>query len=117
MSHVQLLISVDESLPHATQEVLSSDLNKNLAMIRDLQVSAPENSTDEYRERITGLEILATFLASSAFLVFAKAVRDHVKKKRITIKLKRADKTELLIEASGSDEEAIAKIVDFASGK
>lgn len=89
----------------------------SLAGINGLQTGPLTHDNEEFRSRITGLDVLVTFIGSAAFLQFAKALRDWVNRNRVKISLRDTVGSELIVDASGPDVEKIGDFLKDAYAK
>ena len=98
----------------AAEEVASAALHRTLSHLEAITVQ-PAGSTRsrKYRARITGLEVLATFLTSAAAYQLARALRDYVKRQKVEVKVETSDGRKATIKAEGGDMPAVADLVGF----
>lgn len=75
----------------------------------EVQPAKPlSRGTDQARVGI--LEVVLAFIGSAAFLQFAHALRDYIRKTRIDLKLRDSNGTEITLQASGSDMKSVEEI-------
>lgn len=104
-------ISVESDNP-AASEVNTALLYEEISKIEGLELGSGEKATDKI-SRLSGLEVLATFITSAAALQLAMAVRDFVKRQSVKVKFTTPDGRTYTLAATGGDPDAIADIVGF----
>lgn len=97
----------------AIKEIKAAEILEELNKIDNVKASSTSFSESLLKERLTGLEVFATFLASAACVQIAKAIRDFVRRNSVKVVLQRSDGSTLNVEVTGSDPEWVGKIEEF----
>lgn len=102
----------------SADEVNTSALRELLNRQEAVTVHSGEQLEDPDRvPRVTGLEVLATFATSAAAYQLARALRDFVKRQRVSIEVRTPDGRQLTIKADGGDTAAVADLVGFLTNQ
>lgn len=111
MQKVTLTIQAESP---AAEEVSATTLFDVLKGTKGVTLSLPQaKGGGKYRARITGLEVLAAFLTSTAAYQLAHAIRDYVNRQKVDVHVTTQDGRELTIRAEGGDTPTAADLVGF----
>ena len=103
---------------HASNEALSEvktvELYELLSSMEGIEIdSASEHKIDKRVPRLTGLELLTTFVTSAAALQLAKAVRDFVKRQSVEVRFNHDTGEGFVLSATGGDSKSLSNLVGF----
>lgn len=102
----------------ARVEVMSSELADIAGSLEGVTILPARPNVGEQRiSRMSGLELVATFLSSAAALQLALALRDFVCRRSVDIELVSTDGSRTRLSARGADLASVPQIAAFLTGR
>ena len=109
---MEIVMKVSGGSTDAT-EVLTAEFHRQLTSLEGVSAGAPNAPAGSAPERLTGLEVLATFVTSAAAIQLAKAIRDFVNRQRVEIRLRKPNGADYVVKLTGGTAQPVEEIVRF----